>query len=163
MAAAALGDVRCCADYVDRGLGLWRQTANFSIDIMLLEVIHVLMSVGQTELARKYIEQARNLYARTPERCAYAEFLRIDGLLKVEEGDRIDGQALLKQAVDTAKSQSANLFRLRASCDLARLMREDGDIEGARQALTPSYNWFTEGFKMPDLLQAKRLLDSLAR
>jgi predicted ATPase len=32
----------------------------------------------------------------------------------------------------------------------------------ARALLAPIYNWFTEGFDTPDLMEAKALLDTLA-
>jgi hypothetical protein len=44
---------------------------------------------------------------------------------------------------------------------LARLWREQGRREEARDLLAPVYGWFTEGFDTPDLKDAKRLLDEL--
>ena len=35
-------------------------------------------------------------------------------------------------------------------------------IGGARGLLAPIYNWFTEGFDAPDLIEAKTLLHELA-
>jgi predicted ATPase len=47
------------------------------------------------------------------------------------------------------------------SC-LARLWRDQGKVQQAREMLAPIYGWFTEGFDTRDLKEAKALLDELA-
>ena len=44
---------------------------------------------------------------------------------------------------------------------MARLRRDQGKLNEARDLLAPVYGWFTEGFDTPDLKQAKALLDEL--
>jgi len=44
----------------------------------------------------------------------------------------------------------------------ARLWRDQGKRQQARDLLAPIYGWFTEGFDMLDLKDAKALLDELA-
>ena len=44
---------------------------------------------------------------------------------------------------------------------LARLWRDQGRPDDARELLTPLYFWFTEGFDTADLKAAKVLLDEL--
>ena len=45
---------------------------------------------------------------------------------------------------------------------LARLWRDQGKRNEARDLLGSIYTWFTEGFDAPDLKDAKALLDELA-
>jgi len=45
---------------------------------------------------------------------------------------------------------------------LARLWRDQGKVQQAREVLGPVYGWFTEGFDTRDLKDAKALLDTLA-
>jgi predicted ATPase len=45
---------------------------------------------------------------------------------------------------------------------MARLWREQGKREEARELLAPVYGWFTEGFDTLDLKEAKALLDALS-
>ena len=45
---------------------------------------------------------------------------------------------------------------------MARLWRDQGKRQQARDLLAPVYNWFTEGFDTLDLQQAKALLGELA-
>jgi predicted ATPase len=45
---------------------------------------------------------------------------------------------------------------------MARLWRDQGKRDKARELLTPVYGWFTEGFDTRDLKEAKALLDELS-
>ena len=45
---------------------------------------------------------------------------------------------------------------------MARLWRSQGEVPQARELLAPVYGWFTEGFDMRDLKEAKALLEELA-
>ena len=51
---------------------------------------------------------------------------------------------------------------MRAAISLARLWRDQGKREEARELLAPVYGWFTEGFDTLDLKEAKALLDELS-
>jgi predicted ATPase len=66
-----------------------------------------------------------------------------------------------QHAIAVAKRQSAKMFELRASISLARLWRDQGKRDEARELLAPVYGWFTEGFDTRDLKEAKALLDEL--
>jgi predicted ATPase len=45
---------------------------------------------------------------------------------------------------------------------LARLWRDQGKVQQARELLAPVHGWFTEGFDTRDLKEAKALLDALS-
>ena len=49
----------------------------------------------------------------------------------------------------------------RAAMSMARLWRDQGKREEARDLLAPVYGWFAEGFDTLDLKEAKALLDEL--
>ena len=51
------------------------------------------------------------------------------------------------------------LWELRAAMSMARLWRDQGKRDEARELLAPVYGWFTEGFDTRDLKEAKALLD----
>ena len=44
---------------------------------------------------------------------------------------------------------------------LARLWRDQGKLQQAREQLAPVYRWFTEGFETRDLKEAKVLMEEL--
>jgi predicted ATPase len=52
--------------------------------------------------------------------------------------------------------------RNRFSKSLARLWRDQGKVQQARELLAPVYGWFNEGFDKLDLKEAKALLNELA-
>ena len=65
----------------------------------------------------------------------------------------------------TAAAVSSSALAVPASLHasvMARLWRDQGKREEARELLAPVYGWFTEGFDTLDLKQAKALLDELA-
>jgi predicted ATPase len=53
-------------------------------------------------------------------------------------------------------------LELRAAMNMARLWRDQGKRDEARELLAPVYGWCTEGFDTRDLKEAKALLDQLA-
>jgi len=52
----------------------------------------------------------------------------------------------------------AKSWELRAAISMARLWRDQGKPQQARELLAPVYDWFTEGFDTLDLKEAKALL-----
>ena len=53
------------------------------------------------------------------------------------------------------------MAELRAAMSMARLWRDQGKRDAARDLLAPVYGSFTEGFDTLDLKKAKGLLDEL--
>jgi predicted ATPase len=77
--------------------------------------------------------------------------------------DAAEAQKCFERAIEIARNQSAKSFELRATTNLARLLRDTGRLDEARAILADVYNWFTEGFDTADLKDAKTLLDELGR
>ena len=77
------------------------------------------------------------------------------------EPDAAKAEGHFERALAIARSQQAKSFELRASMSMARLWRDQGKRDEARELLAPVYGWFTEGFDTPDLKQAKALLNEL--
>ena len=93
-----------------------------------------------------------------------AEGNRIAGEIAVKspEPDAVKAEAYFERALAVARQQQAKSWELRASMSLARLWRDQGKVQQARELLAPIYGWFTEGFDTLDLKDAKALLDQLA-
>jgi predicted ATPase len=70
-------------------------------------------------------------------------------------------EARLKEALEVARRQHARLFELRAAMNLARLWSNQGRNAEAIHLLAPIHGWFTEGFALPDLVEAEALLADL--
>jgi predicted ATPase len=98
----------------------------------------------------------------TEERWAEANMHRIRGELLTAIGDFAEGQASFCQAIEIARRQGAKLWEVRAATSLARLWRDRGRRNQARDLLAPVYAWFTEGLDTPVLKEARTVLEKLA-
>jgi predicted ATPase len=110
-----------------------------------------------------HLADAERLMADTEARWAEAELYRVRGELLRASHDPAGAERSFSQAIGIAQQQSAKFWELRAATSLARLWREQGKHDAARDLLTPIYGWFTEGFDTPVLKEAKTLLDDLQR
>jgi predicted ATPase len=72
------------------------------------------------------------------------------------------GERYFKRAL-RLRARQAKSWELRAAMSMARLWRDQGKRNEARELLAPVYGWFTEGFDTLDLKEAKALLEELAK
>ena len=84
-----------------------------------------------------------------------------DIALMLPEPDLAKAEAYFERALAVARQQQAKSWELRAAMSMARLWRDQGKRDEARDLLAPVYGWFTEGFDTLDLKEAKALLDEL--
>ena len=116
---------------------------------------------GDTDEALAIVTEALSHVERTGERWGEAELTRQFGEVHRLKGDRDAAESHFAQSIEIARGQSAKLFELRAAVSLVRLWSEQGRRAKARELLVPIYEWFTEGFNLRDLKEAKALLDEL--
>jgi predicted ATPase len=91
-----------------------------------------------------------------------AELKRLEGVALSGLNRPEEAQNALATALRIAQQQQARAFELRAAMSMARLWRDQGKRNEARELLAPVYGWFTEGFDTRDLKDAKALLDELS-
>jgi len=97
------------------------------------------------------------------ERWCEAEVNRIAGEIALlsPKPDVAKAEAYFERALAVAREQQAKSWELRAVMSMARLWRDQGRRDEARDLVAPVYGWFTEGFDTLDLKEAKALLDAL--
>jgi class 3 adenylate cyclase/predicted ATPase len=137
-------------------------TADLSLYLSYLAEAHA--HLRQFDSATRCIGEAMNVIETTKERWYEAEVHRIAGeiaLLSLEP-DMAKAEIYFERALAVARKQQAKSWELRAAMSLARLWRDQGRKNEARQLLAPIYGWFTEGFDTLDLRGARALLDELA-
>ena len=120
---------------------------------------------GFIEEASAVLYDARDAAKRASDRFFWdAELLRLEGELRLCSRPTEAGEAEenFRSAITMARERHAKSLELRASMSLARLWRDQGKPQQARELLAPVYGWFTEGFDTRDLKEAKALLEELA-
>ena len=129
-----------------------------------LQVIEAEAEAGQVETGLSKLSELIGSVEKTGQRWLDAELHRVRGeLLRLCDPPDVPAcEDALQRAINIAKSQQTKTFELRAAMRLARLWRDQGKRNEARDLLAPVYNWFTEGFDTRDLKEAKTLLGALA-
>jgi predicted ATPase len=117
---------------------------------------------GNFDDAARCIAEAMAAVEATKERCWEADVHRVAGDIALRSPlDAAKAEVSFERALALAHKQQAKAWELRAALGLARLWRDQGKRQQARDLLAPVYGWFTEGFETLDLKEAKALLDEL--
>jgi len=133
---------------------------------MYLSGTFAILAEKQLELnflddARASLDEAFTFVDETNERYWESELFRLKGEMLLMDEDVAGAEACLLRAIEIAQKQSAKSLELRAAMSLSRLWSEQGKRGKAKNLLEEIYNWFTEGFDTPDLIEAKTLLKEL--
>jgi predicted ATPase len=150
---------------IGSGITALRATgATLFVPLYLSHLTRAYAELGQVDDARRCIAEAMTAVETTKERWFEAEVNRIAGeiALMLRDTDGAKAEVYFERALAVARQQQAKSWELRAAMSLARLWRDQGKSQQAHELLAPAYGWFTEGFDMLDLKEAKSLLDALA-
>jgi predicted ATPase len=119
--------------------------------------------LGHFDDAVRYIDQAIIAVETTNERWWEAHIYRVAGEIALaRKSNTAKAETYFEQALAVARAQRTKSWELRAATSMARLWRDQGKRDEARELLAPVYGWFAEGFDTLDLKEAKALLDDLA-
>ena len=149
---------------ITSGITAFRSTAStLWVPLCLSYLAKAQAELGQFDDAWRSIDEAMTAVETTNERWFEADILRMAGeiALKAPDADAVKAEAYFERSLAVARQQQAKSWELRASMSLARLWRDQGKVQQARELLAPVYGWFTEGFDTRDLKEAKALLDEL--
>jgi predicted ATPase len=92
------------------------------------------------------IDEAAMMLATTKQKWCEAEVYRIAGIIALNSSEAAKAEENFKRAIVLGRAQQAKSWELRAAMSLARLWRDQGKPQQARELLAPVYGWFTEGF-----------------
>jgi predicted ATPase len=161
---ASMGKPAEAVKLLTSGTAAYRSTgARVYMAAFLPYLARAYMDLGEYAEASRCIDEAMNAVDSSGERLWEAEVYRSAGeiALKPPEPDLINAERYFGRALSTARLQQAKSWELRAAMSMARLWRDQGKRDEARELLAPVYGWFTEGFGTLDLKDAKALLDEL--
>jgi predicted ATPase len=164
--SALTGDASNAVEMITSGIAALRAmkyTHSMPWWLSHLAVAHV--DYDQLDDAQRCIGEALDTIEKTKERWCEADAYRLAGGIALKAASQREvgkAQDYFERALDIARRQQAKSRELRAAISLARLWRDQGKVQQARELLAPVYGWFTEGFDTRDLKEAKALLEELA-
>jgi predicted ATPase len=151
---------------IKSGMAAWRSTgATVWMPLFLSFLANNYAEIDKFDDSWRCIDEALTAVEETKETWCEAEINRTAGeiALLLPKPDAVKAEAYFDRALIVARKQQAKSWELRAGMSLARLWRDQGKRNEAREVLVPVYGWFTEGFETLDLKQAKALLDELTQ
>jgi len=107
------------------------------------------------------LDSIQKALAREKQGSFKPDLFKIRGDLWAQMGKREAAEADFREAIALSKKMAARMLELRATISLARLLRDTNRRDEARAVLGGIYGWFTEGFDIADLKDARALLDEL--
>ena len=147
---------------ITSGITTWRLTGStFFLPTWLSYLGSAHAGVEQLDQAWRCMDEALRAIETTKETWFEAEANRIAGEIALRSPEPDKAEAYFKRSLAVAHEQQAKSWELRAAMSMARLWRDQGKRDEARELLAPVYGWFTEGFDTLDLKEAKKLLDEL--
>ena len=161
---ALTGDASNAVHTITSGNTAWRSTgATLFMPLYLSHLAMAHAELGQFDDAWRCIGEAMTTVEATKEKWCEADIHRMAGEIALlsPERDLAKAEAYFERALAVARQQQAKSWELRAAMSMARLWRDQGKRDDARDLLAPVYDWFTEGFDTLDLKEAKALLDAL--
>jgi predicted ATPase len=154
--AGRLDEVKAALDEYER--------AGYQLGITALFVLlcPALLLRNEPEAALEVIDHGLSIVSQNSERFFEGELYRLKArALLLRGAPDAEAEALLDQALRTARSQQARSLELRAATDLAKLWMKQGRRADARDVLASIYGRFNEGFDTRDLNEAKAVLAQL--
>ena len=151
---------------MQEGLSGWRATgARLFVPFYLGMLAEAHGAAGRAAEGLAALDEAQAIADRggeDGERNWDAELCRIKGELLLHSSCDDQAEECFQKALELARSQRAKSWELRAAISLSRLWTRRGQQKEAQELLQGIYDWFTEGFDTPDLIDAKALLDELS-
>ena len=150
---------------ITSGLAASRSTgATFFAPLHVSYLARAHAELGQFDDAWRCMGEAMTAVETTGEKLWEAEVYRTAGAIALlsPEPDAAKAEGYFERALEVARKQQAKSWELRAAMSMARLWRDQGKLQQARELLAPVYGWFTEGFDTRDLKEAKELLEQLS-
>jgi len=154
---ARFGDPRLAIEVIHASAdqsNLWSTSPTYPRSLALAHT-----RLGQHRAALDLLDEALQRIEKTQKRQPESEIRRIRA--EVLFAVHCDEQATIEMelALAVARKQAARWLELLAATSLAHRWCDCGNRPQAYTLLAPVYEWFTEGFDLPALIDAKALLD----
>jgi tetratricopeptide (TPR) repeat protein len=163
-ATVELGNVDAGVEEMEQAVASFRRIRGFPREQYAIALLGAgYARLGRAEQAISMLNAALAHIEQTGQKAEQAEMLRLKGELLLLRGSSAltEAENCFRRAAKIAEAQQAKWWELRTSVSLARLLHDTNRPDEARTVLGEIYDWFTEGFELPDLKEAKGLLEQL--
>ena len=151
---------RAGLDVLKEGLEFARQVGfGYQSGVLGCTNLESLLLLGETKEGLEYVAEVLKHCEQTGEKEFYPELLRLKGEFLVLERHLAEAEVYFDLAKKEAKEQNAKLWELRSALSLSRLYCDRGELAKAQSLVRPIHDWFTEGFFLAELQEAKSLLE----
>jgi class 3 adenylate cyclase/predicted ATPase len=165
VASALLGNSSDAVQQLASAINAYRSMGStLFLPEYLVHLANAHAQLGQIDDAWRCIGEAMTIMEASGETWCEAELHRNAGEIALisPTPNAAKAEAYFERALAVARHQQAKSWELRAAMSLARLWRDQGKVQQARELLGPVYGWFTEGLDTRDLKEAKALLAELS-
>jgi class 3 adenylate cyclase/tetratricopeptide (TPR) repeat protein len=148
---------------LEQGLSEWRGTgARLWMPVYLGLHSDLARQLGHFDDAERDIAEGLEMTSTTGELQFVAELHRRRGVLAMARSQPEAAVAAFGDALRVARERGHRFYELRAASSLARLWAEGGERGKAQDLLAPICRSFSEGPDIVDVMEARKLLDTLA-
>ena len=147
---------------IQKGLDMFYQTGSIaSQTVWLQDLAKAYCAANLVDEGLTVIAKAEQIEQETGEARYKSTLQRIKGDLHQLKGDETAAEYAYYHAIDIAKTDGTKLLELEAVKRLVQLWVDQGKADQGFPNLKEVYNWFTEGFDTPMLIEAKNMLEKI--
>lgn len=156
------GEIETGTTLIEQATNFWRSSGSeLVVPYFMTLLAECYSKSGRYSEAISTLTEAFTIAEKNNDHWYEAEMYRLKGeILLLESKDITAAEQAFLKAIDIAKNQQAKLLKLRTLTSLVKLWQDSDKKPVARERLLEVYRWFNEGFQMPDLQQARILLDN---
>ncbi len=147
---------------MERGFAAFRAlSACLTVPAQICSLGEAYLKYGQLDKANELLTEGLHLSQNNWDRTQEAELHRLFGKLALRKDDQTTAEASFRTAIEVARGQRCRPFELRAAINLALLLEKQGQRQDARSTLATICGELPEGMSMPELNNARELLERL--
>jgi predicted ATPase len=154
------GEIEAGTAQVEQAVNFWCSSGSeLVVPYFMTTLADCYSKSGRLSDALNILNKAFTIADKNSDLWYEAEMYRLKGeFLLIASNETLKAEEAFLKAIEIAKNQQAKLLQLRATISLAKLWQNQDKKHAAQEKLSEIYHWFTEGFQLPDLKEARSLL-----
>ncbi len=120
------------------------------------------LRAGKPQEGLSFLNEAIEIIGQDSGHPLLGEFFRLKGdiLLRISDNMKAEAESLFRKAIELSENQNTLMFELNASLSLHKLLENTNKANESIAVLSRVYKKFTEGFTVPVLIEAGRILEA---